>query len=297
MSAVSAAAVPVAAVPEPAISAAVPDVAAVADATVAAPAVAAVTVPHDRRRLPRPTVPRTSARRLAVLALLVPALAGLAACGSDGTPSPTASPSSAAPTTAASPSPDPTATATPAPTATPTPTPEPTPPAADALWEAVAGGVEELGHVRVRVIGPNPGVLRYQSDASATVVDDQVVFVCVDGRAYDGQGGEFRRAPGTWACGAAALVNGFRHNGQPLDAWNDSLPGDSGVEESVALEDDGRWRWSYRGRSAIFGGEVAATVWVDPGTGRILDSLRTDPTGETRYGISYEETFPAIERP
>ncbi len=147
------------------------------------------------------------------------------------------------------------------------------------------------------MIGPSPGVLRYQPDASATVADGQVVFVCVGAKAWDGQGGSFVAVPGAWDCGAGALVGGFRNTGQPVDAWSKNLPTDRSIVEQTALEPDGRWRWEYRARSLAFGGTVTTTVWADPASGRILDARRSDPTGETRYGISYSVTFPPIVAP
>ncbi len=139
-------------------------------------------------------------------------------------------------------------------------------------------------------------MLRFEPDASATVVDDQVVFVCVDGRAYDGQSG-FERVPGTWECGSAALVQGFRVAGLPRDAFNDSLPPDDEIHETVTRLEDGSWRWSYRALNPVFGGRITAVVVIDPTTGEIRSASRGDPTGETTYGISYTETFPKIALP
>ena len=170
------------------------------------------------------------------------------------------------------------------------------PPTIEAFWTAAAGAVEEAGRLRVRVIGPAPGELRYQPDRSATAIDGLVVFVCIDGRAYDGQSG-FTELPGTWTCGPEALVRGFRQAGQPLDAWNAELPPDQGIEETIALEPDGTWRWGYRARSLFAGGEVLTTVMLDPAIGQIRSASRTDPTGDTTYGLSYTEPFPDIALP
>ncbi len=197
-------------------------------------------------------------------------------------------PPTAAPSAPASP---------PSPTVAPASSQPPAPPTVEALWAAVRRGLDEAGRLRITVIGPSPGVLRYQPDASATVADGQVVFVCTGGRAWDGQGGSFVAVPGAWECGAGALVDGFRNSGQPVDAWSRDLPADQSIVEQVTLEPDGRWRWEYRARSLAFGGSVTTTVWVDPASGRILDARRSDPTGETRYGISYSETFPPIVAP
>jgi hypothetical protein len=151
--------------------------------------------------------------------------------------------------------------------------------------------------MRLTVIGPSPGVLRYEPAASATVVDGQLVFICANGSAYDGQGGSFIAVPGAWTCGGPALVAGYRNTGQPVDAWSGDSPTDAAITETAALEPDGRWRWDYAGQSAVYGGAVRSTVWVDPVGGRILEARRSDPTGETTYGISYDEAFPPIAAP
>lgn len=232
----------------------------------------------------------------------------LTACGGGGaTPSPSApatgglsspetSPPSASPAASATQAP-----ASPSPSLAPSRPPSAVavaaPPAVETFWDAVRRGIATAGHLRIRVIGPSPGVLRYEPGASATVVDDRVGFVCVDGAAWDGQGGSFAPVPGTWECGAAALVGGFRNTGQPVDAWGETLPTDASISETTAREPDGRWRWDYAAKSAVFGGRVTASVWVDPASGRILDARRTDPGGSTSYGISYAEAFPAITRP
>jgi uncharacterized protein YceK len=187
-------------------------------------------------------------------------------------------------------------TAAPAPTAVPTPTAAPTAPSVDALWAAVASAIDRRGHLRIRVIGPSPGELRYEPAASATVASGQLTFVCVGGKAYDGQS-SFEPVPGSWECGTKALVHGFRGAGLPLDAWNDSLPPDSEIRESVKVLEDGTWRWSYSGLNPVFGGQIRATVVVDAATGEIRSASRQDPTGATTYGISYAETFPKIVRP
>ena len=253
--------------------------------------------PVTTDRAPAVHAPRRRRPWLAVVAL------GLlvAGCGPvAGSPPASATPPGTSPTPVAAATVPP----TPAPPATlPSPTPAPatsTPsatPTADAFWEAVRRGLDEAGRLRITVIGPSPGVLRYQPDASATVADGNVVFVCVGDRAWDGQGGSFVAVPGAWECGAGALVDGFRNSGQPVDAWSRDLPADQSIVEQVTLEPDGRWRWEYRARSLAFGGTVTTTVWVDPASGRILDARRSDPTGETRYGISYSEAFPPIVAP
>ena len=233
---------------------------------------------------------RRSLPAVAVVALV------LAACGSAATPSPTPS-ATATPKPTEAPAATPTPIATASPTAVPTPTPVPTPPSVETFWDAVLGGLRTVGHVRLTVIGPSPGVLRYEPDASATVVDGSVVFICAGGAAFDGQGGRFAPAPGAWECGGAALIGGFRNMGQPVDAWSETLPTDTSITERTSLEPDGRWRWDYAAQTPVFGGSVTTTARVDPASGRLLDVRRTDPTGETRYGISYDETFPPIVAP
>jgi len=244
---------------------------------------------------------RTTLVRLVPLALGGALLAGCAVGtpGSTGTTAATSAipeASLAPPTTGPTPAP-PSPAPSPTPTPTPTRTPNPTAPAVETFWDAVLRGIDVAGHLRITVIGPSPGVLRYEPHASATVVDDRVGFVCVEGAAFDGQSGSFVPVPGAWECGGAALVGGFRNTGQPVDAWSEALPTDDSVAETTTLEPDGRWRWDYTAHSAVFGGTVTTSVWVDPTSGQILDARRDDPTGSTRYGISYATAFPPITRP
>jgi hypothetical protein len=203
-------------------------------------------------------------------------------------------------TSGPSPSPSPTVEPFPSesvfPTATPAPTGTPVAPTVDAFWDAAETAVHTAGRLRIRVIGPAPGELRYEVDASATVINGNVVFVCRDGRAYDGQSA-WMEVPGSWTCGAAALVAGFRQTGQPLDAWSPELPPDEEIEQSVTLRADGTWQWEYRGRNPFAGGRVHTLVVLDPADGQIRSASRIDPTGETTYGISYSESFPRIAIP
>jgi hypothetical protein len=259
----------------------------------------------------------TARHRLARLAV-VGALAALvvAACGPAATPSTSPSPAAIAtvapsPTPSASPTPSPTppatatpsASPTPAPTAPPTasPTPRATPaatpsgPTADDFWALVERGVRDAGRLVVAIDGPAVGSLRFETAASATVIDDVVGFVCVGGRAYDGQSA-FTPLPGTWTCGAGALVAGFRGIGQPIDAWNKTIPTDTRRAESVAV-DDGRWTWRYRATSPYYGGAVTATVTLDPAARRVVSASRRDPTGATRYAFEYGADFPRIAVP
>ena len=144
--------------------------------------------------------------------------------------------------------------------------------------------------------GPNPGVLRFEPSASATLVRGTVVFVCVGGVAYDGQSG-FARVPGSWKCGARALVSGFREIGQPADSWNATSPTDGSITEKVTAAADGTWTWAYTGISPFLGGKVATTVRIDPLDGRILAARRVDPIGVTTYRFDYGLAFPALAVP
>jgi hypothetical protein len=255
------------------------------------------------------TVMKRSFRTTAAVAIsAVGAALFLAACSgtatgptaaSSGAGGPSGSPDASSGTTAVTPS----ATASSEPSAslaTPSASAAP-PPTVARFWDAALSSLAATGHLRITVIGPNPGVLRYQPTASATVVDGKVVFICARGAAFDGQGGSFAAVPGSWDCGGRALVEGFRHTGQPVDAWSASGNGggvsDSAIVERLSTESDGRWRWDYSAKSAVFGGTVKTTVWLDPATGHLLDARRTDPTGQTQYGINYSQAFPAIVAP
>ena len=254
-------------------------------------------------------------RSLASLLLVATALA--AACGGESTTPGSASPSAATqPTsfqtasTSPEPTPGPTATAAPAitpgppPSPTPSPTPAPTPtapsPGADPPPAvALAGGAERGAGAAARregeLAGPNAGTLRYEADASATVIEGVVGFVCLGGRAYDGQSG-FTAIPGSWTCGAAALVAGFRTIGQPLDAWNATLPSDDARRETVTVRGN-TWTWSYRATSPYYGGRVTAVVTLDRTSLRVTAARREDPTGVTTYAFRYRASFPAIVVP
>lgn len=181
----------------------------------------------------------------------------------------------------------------PAPSATPRPSAAAT---TGAFWAAVTRGLAIAKHLDVTITGSNPGVLRYEAKASATMVDGKVGFVCVNGAAFDGQSG-FARVPGSWQCGAAALVSGFRRIGQPADSWSANSPSDGSITESVTVGPDGIWTWAYTGISPFLGGRVSARVSLDPVTGRIRAAQRTDPTGATTYAFDYAQPFPAIAVP
>src|SRR5512140_778201 len=165
-----------------------------------------------------------------------------------------------------------------------------------AFWAAVTRGLTSARHLEVTITGSNPGVLRYEAKASATIVAGQVGFVCVGGAAYDGQSG-FARVPGTWQCGAAALVSGFRRIGQPADSWSATSPSDGSITETVTVRPDGTWRWAYTGLSPFLGGKITARVDLDPATGRIVGARRTAPTGPTPFAFNYAAAFPALAVP
>ncbi len=187
--------------------------------------------------------------------------------------------------------------ARPTPTApTPTaPSPGADTPTADTFWGFVEHGVRDAARLEVEIAGPNAGTLRYEADASATVIEGVVGFVCLGGRAYDGQSG-FTAIPGSWTCGAAALVAGFRTIGQPLDAWNATLPSDDARRETVTVRGN-TWTWSYRATSPYYGGRVTAVVTLDRTTLRVTAARREDPTGVTTYTFRYRASFPAIVVP
>ena len=169
-------------------------------------------------------------------------------------------------------------------------------PSVKSFWATVTRGLSAAGHLQVTISGPNSGVLRYEPTASATVADGRIGFICLGGAAFDGQSG-FARVPGSWDCGAGALVSGFRRIGEPADSWNASSPSDSSIKESVGIAPDGSWTWSYSATSVFLGGKVSVRVGLDPTSGRILAARRVDPTGTTTYTFDYTLTFPALAVP
>jgi len=222
-----------------------------------------------------------------------------AACGVAPSTAPTGLPATRPP---ASPSPIaaspiPTAAAAPAhsPVASTTPRPSTVAATPASFWAAVVRGLTAAKHLQVTVAGPNPGMLRFEPSSSATIVGGGVVFVCTGGAAFDGQSG-FARVPGSWACGAAALVAGFRRIGQPADSWNETSPTDRTITETVTVT-GGTWTWAYAGTSPFLGGDVTAIVHLDAKSGRILDARRVDPSGATTYSFDYAMTFPALAVP
>ncbi len=214
-------------------------------------------------------------------------------------PSPTPGASTAVPTSTPAPSITPAATPAPTrrPTQAPSPTAVPTPagPTSDGFWAAVERAIVTAGTLEIQITGVTAGTLRYEADASATAIEGVVGFVCVDGRAYDGQSG-FTTLPGTWTCGPPALTAGFKGIGQPADAWSRDIPTDRARRQSV-VENGSTWTWRYQATSPYLGGAVAASVTIDRATGRITAARRTDPTGVTRYAFRYGAKFPPIVVP
>jgi hypothetical protein len=253
-----------------------------------------------------------------VIAAVAVAAVLVSACGAAPTPGPSAAgptapvtpdaavtPTPSPPPEATSPSPTAGATATPRPSPTPAPSPTasstvvPSPgadtPTPDTFWTLVERGIRAAGTLEIGIDGPNAGTLRFEPGASATVIEDVVGFVCVGGRAYDGQSA-FTRLPGRWTCGAPALVAGFRGIGQPIDAWNATIPTDTRRRERLEIRGD-RWTWTYRANSPFYGGAVTATVILDRSTRRVVEARRTDPTGATTYDFRYGSDFPPIAVP
>ncbi len=137
--------------------------------------------------------------------------------------------------------------------------------------------------------------MRFEVRASATVIDGVIGLVCIGGKAYDGQSA-FTAIPGRWTCGAPALVAGFRHIGQPIDAWSTAIPSDRSRHETVTVRGD-TWTWTYRATSPYLGGTVTATVVLDRSSRRITSAHRQDPTGATRYAFHYGASFPPLAVP
>ncbi len=122
--------------------------------------------------------------------------------------------------------------------------PTPAGPTSDAFWTAVERAIVAAGTLEIDITGVTAGTLRYEADASATAIEGVVGFVCVDGRAYDGQSG-FTTLPGKWTCGPPALTAGFRGIGQPTDAWSRDIPTDRARRHSV-VEHGSTWTWRSR---------------------------------------------------
>lgn len=165
----------------------------------------------------------------------------------------------------------------------------------DTFWSFVERGIRDAGRLQVDLAGPNAATLRFEPSASSTVIDGVTGYVCLRGRAYDGQSG-FARVPGTWTCGAPALVAGFRHLGQPIDAWNSTIPSDRGRRETLTVRGN-TWTLRYHATSPYYGGAVSAVIVLDRASYRVTSARREDPTGTTRYTFVYGADFPPITVP
>jgi hypothetical protein len=234
------------------------------------------------------------------LAILLAACAGptsSASVASSPTPvdAPVPASPTATPTTGVSPSPSP---STHSQGASPLPTPSPTAPTAEAFWALAAEALADARTLDVLVEqGDEAAHLRYEPSASATVAGGDLVFVCIGGRAYEGASAGFSELPGRWSCGGPALVAGFRRNGQPIDAWNETIASDDRIRESATLAADGSWLWAYEATSDAYGGRVETVVTLGPASGRIGTATRTDPLGTTTYTFTYGAAFPPVEAP
>jgi hypothetical protein len=219
------------------------------------------------------------------------------ATGPPVTPGATVVPTPAA-TPEPTPSPSPSPTPSLSPGASPTPSASPSAPTAARFWSSAVDAIHRSGdRLEVAVRGPTSGELRFQKGTSATVIDGTVTFLCIDGRAYDGQSG-FSRLEGSWVCGSDALAKGFRTMGQPVDAWSDDLLLDVNPRETVDVLGNGDWRWRYRASNPLLGaGDIRVTLVLRPSTGRIVSGSRTDPLGETTWAFAYGADFPEIARP
>lgn len=234
--------------------------------------------------------PTATATTMPAVSPAAPATSTASADPASGTALPSASPAS--PTPVPTPKASPTSTAAPS---TQAPSPGANLPNPGGFWGIVEQGLRQSKTLVVDIRGPNDGTLRFEPAASATVIEGVVGYVCLGGRSYDGQSG-FAAVPGRWTCGADALVEGFRHIGQPIDAWNTTIPSDQKRRESVTVAGD-TWTWRYRATSPFYGGAVETVVTLDRSSGRITAATRTDPTGTTRYGFRYGARFPKIAVP
>ena len=218
------------------------------------------------------------------------------ACGNSVSPTapPTASssatPSPIAPSPTLSPSTDP------SPTASPTPTIPPAPADAAAFWAIAGDTMRRAGQTFLTGNGPTDDRIRYEPTASAALIADAPVVVCIDGVEYEGPNG-FEPAPVPFTCGVDAFVDSFRSLGFPVAGYSPEFEQNKKVKETVAVDPDGRWRWSYSADSPQFSGPVSATVWLDPASGKIVEARRKDPIGTTTWTLDYDATFPPVALP
>ncbi len=169
-------------------------------------------------------------------------------------------------------------------------------PTANAFWTVVRAGLASAGHLVLTAKGASPVVLRFLPKASEALVAGDAVSICVGDASYQGGGGHFADVPGTWICGADALVTGFRATGGPIDAWNPDFPPGGSVTEKVAATTDGRWRWTFAGRGTLEG-DVDGSLLLDPTTQRLIGGTRTGELGKTTYSFDYSTPVAPIVKP
>jgi hypothetical protein len=218
------------------------------------------------------------------------------ACGnsvsSSAPPTSIASPATSAPpsTAAQSPSAEPSATAIPSATVPPAPTD------AAAFWAIAGDTMRRAGQTFLTGTGPTNDRIQYEPTASASLIGEAPVVVCIDGVEYEGPNG-FQPAPGPFSCGVDAFVDGFRSLGFPVVGYSTDFEQNRNVKETVSVAPDGRWRWDYAADSPQFSGPVSASVWLDPASGKIVEATRTDPIGKTSWTVDYDATFPPVALP
>jgi len=178
------------------------------------------------------------------------------------------------------------------------PVASPSAPAPDAksFWARATAALKATGRLRVSVVRPDALELRYEPGASASVVGGVITTICIRSAWYDVQGHRASQIRGKWSCGSAALVAAFRKTGQPLEAYNSTLPVYTSIGETVTVQTK-TWRWTFTALSRDLGGTVTTSVVLDAVTGRLLSAQRTDPRGTTQYGFSYTSIFLPIALP
>ena len=227
--------------------------------------------------------------RLLVVGLL--SLLLVVACGTSVS---TTAPPTLTPSATASPSlPSPSPTDQPSPTASPAPS---VPTDGAGFWAIAGDTMRRAGQVFLMGEGPTDERIQYEPTASAVVIGDAPVVVCIDGIEYEGPNG-WQPAQGPFTCGVDALVDGFRSLGFPVGGYSADFEQNKQVKETVSVDPDGRWRWDYTANSPQFSGTVSATVWLDPASGKIVDATRTDPIGKTTWTVDYDATFPPVAVP
>ena len=192
--------------------------------------------------------------------------------------------------------PPPSASAEASPTALPSPTVAPAPTDAAAFWAIAGDTMRRAGQTLLTGMGPTNDRIQYEATASASLIGEAPVVVCLDGVEYEGPNG-FQPAPGTFSCGVDAFVDGFRSLGFAVAGYTPGFEQNRKVKETVSVASDGRWRWDYSADSPQFSGPVSASVWLDPASGKIVGATRKDPIGKTTWTIDYDATFPPIAAP